>query len=86
MINLENHKWKSFKEEFPDINNSEHAASIICYWSYEGEELPYEYEYMTFNLGVSDSGTTLWDPMDWNGSMNYTKDNLPDYEYWDYIK
>lgn len=84
MINLENHKWKSFKEEFPDINNSEHATSIICYWRYEGEDLPSEYQYCCFDLGLGEDETLLWSI--YYDSEYYSKDNLPDYEYWDYIK
>ncbi len=85
MINLENHKWKSFKDEFPDINNSEHATAIICMWKYEAEDFPEEYEYRTFNLGLITDLTSLYS-VDYNQNEYYTKFNLPDYEYWDYIK
>lgn len=84
MINLENHKWKSFNDEFPDINNSEHATAIICMWRYEAEDFPEEYEYRTFNLGLEGDETILVS-IDFNVTIRYNKYNLPDYEYWDYI-
>lgn len=86
MINLENHKWKSFKEEFPDINNPEHATAIICIWRYSTEDFPEEYEYCCFNLGLGDEGALIWKIPYNNTSDYYSKYNLPDYEYWDYIK
>ena len=87
MINLKNHNWKSFKEEFPDVNNPEHATAIICMWRYEAEECPNEYEYCCFNLGFNEGlGTLLWSVSPHNNSDYYSKINHPDYEYWDYLK
>lgn len=86
MVDLSKHNWKSFKEEFPDVNNPEHATAIICMWRYEGEDLPEEYEYCCFNLGLSKNNETImWKISPNNTCDYYSKYNLPDYKYWDYI-